>query len=125
MDAMEELDGMDMLTGSNPAIQPECHMLGKGVVPGLRYRHLGKSGLKVTFVCLHQYIYTFLLKSLSAWFHFYYRYNGNYYGIIEVKTLQVSSIGLGSLKAFSSEDCELNEELITLGNFLKQSSIFF
>jgi len=72
MDAMEELDGMDMLTGSNPAIQPECHMLGKGVVPGLRYRHLGKSGLKV------------------------------------------SSIGLGSLKAFSSEDCELNEELITL-----------
>ena len=50
MDAMEELDGMDscdILTGSNPAMQPDCHMLGKGVVPGLRYRHLGKSGLKV------------------------------------------------------------------------------
>jgi len=75
MDAMEELDGMDscdILTGSNPAIQPDCHMLGKGAVPGLRYRHLGKSGLKV------------------------------------------SSIGLGSLKAFSSEDSQLNEDLVTL-----------
>ena len=61
MDAMEELDGMDILTGSNPAIQPECHLLGKGVVPGLRYRHLGKSGLKVTFACLpfHPYICLF------------------------------------------------------------------
>lgn len=47
MDAMEELDGMDILTGSNPAIPSECHVLGKGVMPGLRYRHLGKSGLKV------------------------------------------------------------------------------
>lgn len=72
MDAMEELDGMDILTGSNPALPNECHVLGKGVLPGLRYRHLGKSGLKV------------------------------------------SSIGLGSLKAFSSEDCELNEDLVTL-----------
>lgn len=73
MDAMEELDaGLDILTGSNPALQPDCHILGKGVLPGLRYRHLGKSGLKV------------------------------------------SNIGLGSLKAFSSEDCELNEELVTL-----------
>ena len=26
---------------------------------------------------------------------------------------QVSNIGLGSLKAFSSDDCELNEELVT------------
>lgn len=48
MDAMEELDaGLDILTGSNPALQPDCHILGKGVLPGLRYRHLGKSGLKV------------------------------------------------------------------------------
>ena len=47
MDAMEELDGMDILTGSNPALPNECHVLGKGVLPGLRYRHLGKSGLKV------------------------------------------------------------------------------
>merc|ERR1719300_2229009 len=46
--------------------------MGKGVIPGLRYRHLGKSGLKV------------------------------------------SSIGLGSLKAYSSEDSELNEELVSL-----------
>ena len=29
---------------------------------------------------------------------------------------QVSNIGLGSLKAFTSEDCEINEELVTLGN---------
>ena len=29
---------------------------------------------------------------------------------------QLSNIGLGSLKAFSSEDCEINEELVTLGN---------
>ena len=27
---------------------------------------------------------------------------------------QVSNIGLGSLKAFSSDDCELNEELVTI-----------
>jgi len=72
MDAMEDMDGMDILTGSNPTMQPDCHMLGKGVIPGLRYRHLGKSGLKV------------------------------------------SNIGLGSLKAFSSEDCEMNEDLVTL-----------
>eukprot|EP00092_Neocalanus_flemingeri_P092671 GFUD01117673.1.p1 GENE.GFUD01117673.1~~GFUD01117673.1.p1 ORF type:complete len:426 (-),score=94.20 GFUD01117673.1:77-1228(-) len=73
MDAMEDMEGMDILTGSNPTIQPpEYHMLGKGVIPGLRYRHLGKSGLKV------------------------------------------SNIGLGSLKAFSSEDCEMNEDLVTL-----------
>jgi len=71
MDAMEDMDGMDILTGSNPTMQPDCNMLGKGVIPGLRYRHLGKSGLKV------------------------------------------SNIGLGSLKAFSSEDCEMNEDLVT------------
>jgi len=69
MDAMED---MDILTGSNPLIQPDCNMLVKGVIPGLRQRHLGKSGLKV------------------------------------------SNIGLGSLKAFSNEDCEINEELVTL-----------
>ena len=45
--------------------------------------------------------------------------NDNYNGIIEAKTLQVSNIGLGSLKAFSSEDCELNEELVTLGKLSK------
>jgi len=92
MEGMEELEGLegvgDILTGSNPGLatttttmatlQPDCHVLtpgtnpGRGLLPGLRYRHLGKSGLKV------------------------------------------SNIGLGSLKAFSSEDCELNEELVTL-----------
>jgi len=71
MDEMD-MESMDILTGSNPTIQPDCNMLGKGVLPGLRYRHLGKSGLKV------------------------------------------SNIGLGSLKAFTSEDCEINEELVTL-----------
>jgi len=71
MDEMD-MESMDILTGSNPTIQPDCNMLGKGVIPGLRYRHLGKSGLKV------------------------------------------SNIGLGSLKAFTSEDCEINEELVTL-----------
>ena len=47
--SMDEMDmeSMDILTGSNPTIQPDCNMLGKGVLPGLRYRHLGKSGLKV------------------------------------------------------------------------------
>merc|ERR1719195_848504 len=63
---------MDILTGSNPTIPAECSLLGKGVLTGLRHRHLGKSGLKV------------------------------------------SNIGLGSLKAFSSENCEINEELVTL-----------
>ena len=46
MDEMD-MESMDILTGSNPTIQPDCNMLGKGVIPGLRYRHLGKSGLKV------------------------------------------------------------------------------
>ena len=49
----------------------------------------------------------------------YYCYNDNHNGIIEAKTLQVSNIGLGSLKAFNSEDCELNEELVTLGKLSK------
>lgn len=50
MEGMEELDGMDILTGSNPAIQSDPQLMGKGekIVPGLRYRHLGKSGLKVS-----------------------------------------------------------------------------
>merc|ERR1712212_1400953 len=84
MDAMED---MDILTGSNPVINngPQHHPfipgseavssklgLGTSTAPGLRYRHLGKSGLKV------------------------------------------SNIGLGSLKAFSSDDCELNEKLVSL-----------
>jgi len=68
---MDPVDDMDMLTGSNSALQQDCN-LGKVVVPGLRRRHLGKSGLKV------------------------------------------SNIGLGSLKAFSSEDCQMNEDLVTL-----------
>ena len=39
--SMDEMDmeSMDILTGSNPTIQPDCNMLGKGVLPGLRYRH--------------------------------------------------------------------------------------
>ena len=67
MDAMEELDaGLDILTGSNPALQPDCHILGKGVLPGLRYRHLGKSGLKVnntgslsTFLFVSSFFFVF------------------------------------------------------------------
>ena len=67
MEGMEELEGLegvgDILTGSNPGLattsttmatlQPDCHVLtpgtnpGRGLLPGLRYRHLGKSGLKV------------------------------------------------------------------------------
>ena len=90
MDEMD-MESMDILTGSNPTIQPDCNMLGKGVLPGLRYRHLGKSGLKVR-----------LSLSLSV--------------IILLSSGQVSNIGLGSLKAFTSEDCEINEELVTLGN---------
>ena len=90
MDEMD-MESMDILTGSNPTIQPDCNMLGKGVIPGLRYRHLGKSGLKVK-------------KSLSLPV------------IILMFSGQVSNIGLGSLKAFTSEDCEINEELVTLGN---------
>ena len=50
MDAMED---MDILTGSNPTIQAECSLLGKGVVTGLRHRHLGKSGLKASLWSLH------------------------------------------------------------------------
>jgi len=85
MDAMED---MDMLTGSNPtiapelhmlgklpsssALAPECHMLVKGTLPGLRYRRLGKSGLKI------------------------------------------SNIALGSLKVFTQEDPDASEELVTL-----------
>lgn len=83
MDAMEDMDNTDILTGSNPgiALPPPYYeapgpdtvtRLCTGIAPGLRYRHLGKSGLKV------------------------------------------SNIGLGSLKAFSSDDCELNEELVSL-----------
>ena len=63
MDAMEELDaGLDILTGSNPALQPDCHILGKGVLPGLRYRHLGKSGLKVNNTGSHIYLFLFFLQ---------------------------------------------------------------
>ena len=95
--SMDEMDmeSMDILTGSNPTIQPDCNMLGKGVIPGLRYRHLGKSGLKVK------------VKNVS---------NLPLPVIILMSSGQVSNIGLGSLKAFTSEDCEINEELVSLGN---------
>ena len=69
MDEMD-MESMDILTGSNPTIQPDCNMLGKGVIPGLRYRHLGKSGLKVTnFNCLlSRFLPCFLGRSLTlAW----------------------------------------------------------
>ncbi|XP_023321935.1 voltage-gated potassium channel subunit beta-2 [Eurytemora carolleeae] len=69
MDAMED---MEVFTGSNPGLAPVCQVLGRGTLPGLKYRHLGKSGLKV------------------------------------------SSIALGSLKSFSNDDSELNEEIVTL-----------
>ena len=49
MDAMED---MDILTGSNPTMA-ECSLLGKGVLTGLRQRHLGKSGLKASLSSLH------------------------------------------------------------------------
>ena len=58
MDEMD-MESMDILTGSNPTIQPDCNMLGKGVLPGLRYRHLGKSGLKVT----NGHVFHFYTKS--------------------------------------------------------------
>ena len=35
---------------------------------------------------------------------------------------QVSSVGLGSLKAFSSDDCELNEELVSFVVFSQDNS---
>ena len=95
MDEMD-MESMDILTGSNPTIQPDCNMLGKGVIPGLRYRHLGKSGLKVkVFLKMSPISLPVIILMFSG---------------------QVSNIGLGSLKAFTSEDCEINEELVTLGN---------
>jgi len=69
MDAMED---MEVNTGSNTVLAPDCQVLGRGTLQGLKYRHIGKSGLKV------------------------------------------STIALGSLKAFGSDDKELNEEIITL-----------
>jgi len=69
MDAMED---MEVMTGSNPGLAPDCQILGRGTLPGLKYRHIGKSGIKV------------------------------------------SSVALGSLKAFSNDDCEVNEDIITL-----------
>ena len=75
MDAMEELDaGLDILTGSNPALQPDCHILGKGVLPGIRYRHLGKSGLKVDksgclIFYVSSYVFSFVDRGWPAfWF---------------------------------------------------------
>jgi len=69
MDAMEDVETNN---GSNTVLAPDCQVLGRGTLQGLKYRHIGKSGLKV------------------------------------------SNIALGSLKAFGSDDKELNEEIITL-----------
>ena len=37
---------------------------------------------------------------------------------------QVSSVGLGSLKAFSSDDCELNEELVSFIVFSQHDIVY-
>lgn len=52
MDAMED---MDLLSGSNThlsKLSSECNMGTKGIFPGLKYRHLGKSGFKVSNLIL-------------------------------------------------------------------------
>jgi len=52
MDAMED---MDLLSGSNThlsKLSSECNMGTKGTFPGLKYRHLGKSGCKVSNLIL-------------------------------------------------------------------------
>ena len=54
MDAMED---MDLLSGSNThlsKLSSECNIMGGGTsqtkttFPGLKYRHIGKTGLKVS-----------------------------------------------------------------------------
>jgi len=69
MDAMED---MEALAGSTPGLAPDCQVLGRGTLPGLKYKHIGKSGIKV------------------------------------------SNIALGSLKAFTNDDGDLNEDIVTL-----------
>ena len=80
---MDPVDDMDMLTGSNSALQQDCN-LGKVnnilflkfiyryffftkysaqvVVPGLRRRHLGKSGLKVEHNTKYILLFSILLQ---------------------------------------------------------------
>ena len=52
MDGMEELDGMDILTGSNPAIQSDQQLMGKGrVYHGIILSYVdckGESSHKIT-----------------------------------------------------------------------------
>jgi hypothetical protein len=55
MDAMED---MDLLSGSNThlsKLSSECNMATKGIFPGLKYRHLGKSGFKVSNLILGEF----------------------------------------------------------------------
>ncbi len=69
MDAMED---MDLLSGSNThlsKLSSECNMLGtttKGIFPGLKYRHLGKSGFKVSNLILGRY-FNYLLGLVSQY----------------------------------------------------------
>ena len=58
MDAMED---MDLLSGSNThlsKLSSECNMgtATKGIFPGLKYRHIGKSGFKVSNLILGKYL---------------------------------------------------------------------
>ena len=85
MDAMEELDaGLDILTGSNPALQPDCHILGKGVLPGIRYRHLGKSGLKVDksgFLFPSFFVFSFVDRGWPAFLFLLGKYLRTFIGV--------------------------------------------
>ena len=76
MDAMED---MDLLSGSNThlsKLSSECNIMAGGAAqtkttfPGLKYRHIGKTGLKVSNIALGT-IYEFL----------------KYYWVIEVDKL--------------------------------------
>lgn len=53
MDAMED---MDLLSGSNThlsKLSSECNMAtAKGIFPGLKYRNIGKTGLKISNISL-------------------------------------------------------------------------
>ena len=60
MDAMED---MDLLSGSNThlsKLSSECNIMAgavptKTTFPGLKYRHIGKTGLKVSNIALGNY----------------------------------------------------------------------
>ena len=64
MDAMED---MDLLSGSNThlsKLSSECNMgTNKGIFPGLKYRHLGKSGFKVSNLILGKLLNFTLIKN--------------------------------------------------------------